>query len=171
MMENPSTSKAKKAEQSKLLASGLPESMKEKLLEALDDIDNTNFVETLPVEVQYRVSALETINEKRRDLNKNFLKELRLLERKYETLYKPLYLDRLEIVTGEREPTLAETSRERPQITTNSTKGVPHFWLNAMLNNVPFTFCCRLLCFHGRISCRILLVIIYPSQIKKCWCI
>lgn len=94
----------------------------------------------LPVEVSRRVYALEHLQDKRRDLETEFRKELAILEKKYEDLYSPIYDDRKKIVNGEREVTEEEYKDREPShiIEENeaaSVSGIPNFWLDVLVRS------------------------------------
>jgi hypothetical protein len=52
---------------------------------------SSGYVESLPGAVKKRVSALHHLQKKHLDLEKEFEREVAALERKYQTLYAPLY--------------------------------------------------------------------------------
>eukprot|EP00824_Muranothrix_gubernata_P026411 TRINITY_DN925_c0_g1_i2.p1 TRINITY_DN925_c0_g1~~TRINITY_DN925_c0_g1_i2.p1 ORF type:complete len:454 (-),score=143.83 TRINITY_DN925_c0_g1_i2:47-1387(-) len=94
---------------------------------------SSGYIESLPPEVQARITALKKIQEGRNKVHDQYLKELRELEMKYEALSQPFYDQRAEIVNGKREPTTEELGDEQlpPAV---SVKGVPEFWLSTMKN-------------------------------------
>lgn len=78
-----------------------------------------NFVRNLPVYVQESVAALEAIDEEVANLEAQFRRERRQLERRFEALYAPFYARRAAVVAGE--------SRNNQRVAE-----VPDFWLGAM---------------------------------------
>jgi len=96
----------------------------------------------LPVVVQHRVRALKNIHKSHVDLEKQYREEVAALERKYQTLYAPLYLKRSSVVKGEYEPTAEEAHIEGEEALPKAgekdkdIKGIPNFWLTVLQNNV-----------------------------------
>lgn len=106
-----------------------------------DPLYVTDYLADLPTKVLHRVWALEGLKEKREEIHRAFMKEVALLEQKYEKLYAPLYEDRARIVNGEREVTEEEYSsrldssvsleeEEKEKDAAADVKGIPDFWLN-----------------------------------------
>ncbi len=96
-----------------------------------------DYLKDLPIEVVRRVYALENLRDKRQEIEIEFRKELAVLERKYETLYEPLYQERKSIVNGEREVTEEEykgreTSHISEEKESSEIKGIPCFWLDTL---------------------------------------
>lgn len=96
-----------------------------------------DYLKDLPIEVVRRVYALENLRDKRQEIETQFRKELALLEKKYETLYEPLYEERKKIVNGEREVTEEEykdreTSHISEEKESSEIKGIPCFWLDTL---------------------------------------
>eukprot|EP00695_Tsukubamonas_globosa_P003065 TRINITY_DN451_c0_g1_i2.p1 TRINITY_DN451_c0_g1~~TRINITY_DN451_c0_g1_i2.p1 ORF type:complete len:381 (-),score=229.92 TRINITY_DN451_c0_g1_i2:89-1156(-) len=92
------------------------------------------FIKSLTPAVQRRVKALTSLEEQYKKLNAQYEEEIRQLRKKYEEMYKPLYTRRSEIVTGASEPT-AEEAPAVEGAEAGDIKGIPEFWLRAMLNN------------------------------------
>jgi hypothetical protein len=91
-----------------------------------DDVDHVEeFIKSLPEPVQACVKELNAYDDEVSELEKQFRKELRDLERKYEALMSPVYGKRCEVVTGKR----VEFAEGKGDGT-----GVPDFWLSAMNN-------------------------------------
>ncbi|VVA98655.1 unnamed protein product [Arabis nemorensis] len=79
-------------------------------------------VKTLSPKVTKRVLFLKDIQVKHDELEKKFLEEKAALEAEYDSLYKPLFDKRYEIVNG-----VVKDEAEK--------EGVPNFWLIAMKTN------------------------------------
>ena len=98
----------------------------------------SDVLKNLPIEVVRRVFALENLQDKRQEIEADFRKELAVLEKKYETLYEPLYEERKKIINGEREVTAEEyKDREISYVseekdTSDLVKGIPNFWLKTL---------------------------------------
>lgn len=98
----------------------------------------SNVFENLPIEVVRRVYALEHLQDKRHEIEVLFRQELAVLEKKYETLYEPLYQERKKIINGEREVTEEEyKDREESHVSeekdsSDLVKGIPNFWLDTL---------------------------------------
>ena len=96
--------------------------------------------EHLPTEVARRVYALEHLQEKRHEIELQFRKELAVLEKKYESLYEPLYEERKKIINGDREATEEEYKdregshiiEEKEEKDAEQVKGIPNFWLDTL---------------------------------------
>jgi nucleosome assembly protein 1-like 1 len=110
-------------------------------LSALEDALDKPSIKDYPVAVQRRVRALKNIHKEHVDLEKKYRDEVAALERKYQTLYAPLYLKRSSIVNGEYEPTNEEShidgEEELPAAgdKDKDTKGISNFWLTVFKNN------------------------------------
>lgn len=72
------------------------------------------FVASLPPAAQEAVKALQDLQKKTEDLNKQFLEEKKALELKYEQLNKPVFAERSEVIKSDK---------------------IEKFWLTAMKNN------------------------------------
>jgi nucleosome assembly protein 1-like 1 len=94
-------------------------------------------LKTLPLQVRRRVKALENIQKAHGDLERLFRDELDALERKYMTLFQPVYEKRMALVTGQAEATDQEAAGFVPDPTamTSDASGVPMFWYHAFNNN------------------------------------
>jgi len=109
---------------------------------AIEDVLEKPSIKDLPVAVQRRVRALKNIHKDHVELEKKYREEVAALERKYQTLYAPLYLKRSSIVKGEYEPTDEEAHIEGEESLAvvgdkdKDTKGISNFWLTVMKNNV-----------------------------------
>jgi len=118
---------------------------------------SSGYLETLPLSVQNRVKALKHLQEKHDDFEDEFQKELTLLESKYESLKKPLYERRSEIVNGGTEPKPEELilkpkenneaeekdkkeEENKPQTVEKgeNIKGIPDFWLEVLKHHPDF---------------------------------
>lgn len=110
--------------------------------EYTDEEEYMDPLANLPTKVIQRVLALENLHDKRAEIERQFKKELAILEKKYEDLYAPLYADRARIINGEREVTEEEyAGREESGVTlaeedeessSNDAEGIPDFWLHAL---------------------------------------
>ncbi|KAI8367458.1 uncharacterized protein BYT42DRAFT_625258 [Radiomyces spectabilis] len=107
----------------------------------------------LPPSVQRRVKSLKYFQSKHAELEAKFQEEVLGLEKKYLDLYRPLYIKRREVITGQYEPTDEEVSigekvdaeeeiahikadeKKDEDDNTKSIRGIPEFWLTAMKNN------------------------------------
>ncbi|TPX36368.1 hypothetical protein SmJEL517_g01551 [Synchytrium microbalum] len=119
---------------------------------------SSGYVESMPVEVQRRIKALENLNDKHSEIEARFRKEVLELEKKYAKLHEPLYEKRATIVTGDYEPNEEEATREDEDDENDEdeddeedkeakaaakaeteakgpVKGIPEFWLTAFKNN------------------------------------
>ncbi|ODQ79111.1 hypothetical protein BABINDRAFT_171893 [Babjeviella inositovora NRRL Y-12698] len=108
---------------------------------------DSGYVEQLPKAVKNRVGGLKAIQQQQMQLEAEFQKELLELEKKYFKKYEPLYVRRKEIVVGDAEPTAEEIAEGRALLEDEEddkieevkeeeeeVKGVPGFWLTALLN-------------------------------------
>nr|XP_006134963.1 nucleosome assembly protein 1-like 4 isoform X1 [Pelodiscus sinensis] len=82
------------------------------LQERLDNSSHTpsSYIETLPKAVKRRIDALKQLQVKCAHIEAKFYEEVHDLERKYAALYQPLFDKRRNFVTGETEPTDAESN-------------------------------------------------------------
>lgn len=122
----------------------------------------SGYVESLPAAVRRRVDGLKGVQVEHAKLEAKFQEEILLLEKKYLSLYEPLYARRAQIVAGSIEPTdeeieagasvdehaeddddddddeAAPDSQDQgssPQSgIVEDAPGVPEFWLTAMRN-------------------------------------
>uniref|UniRef100_G3U3K1 Nucleosome assembly protein 1 like 2 n=1 Tax=Loxodonta africana TaxID=9785 RepID=G3U3K1_LOXAF len=115
----------------------------------------TDFVESLPVKVKYRVLALKKLQTRVANLESKFLREFHGIERKFAEMYQPLLEKRRQIINGIYEPTEEECEyksdsggynddeiydEEEIQATTEENKeeedpkGIPDFWLTVLKN-------------------------------------
>ncbi|KAM0885731.1 hypothetical protein ACQ4PT_030141 [Festuca glaucescens] len=81
------------------------------------------------------VERLRDIQGKHDELEKKFFEERGSLEAKYQKLYEPLYSKRLKILTGVGEVQGITQSCDGTPAKQEEGKGVPDFWLNAMIIN------------------------------------
>lgn len=81
------------------------------LQERLDSVSHTpsSYIETLPKAVKRRINALKQLQVKCAHIEAKFYEEVHDLERKYAALYQPLFDKRREFITGDVEPTDAES--------------------------------------------------------------
>ncbi|XP_053800703.1 nucleosome assembly protein 1-like 4 isoform X2 [Vidua chalybeata] len=129
------------------------------VLAALQEhLDNTSltpssYIETFPKAVIRRIDALKKLQVKCAHIEAKFYEEVHDLERKYATLYQPLFDKRREFINGEAEPTDAESEwhsenedeeklagdlknavviDEKAEET--NVKGIPDFWFTIFRN-------------------------------------
>ncbi|CAO2623429.1 Nucleosome assembly protein 1-like 2 [Lemmus lemmus] len=115
---------------------------------------DTDFVESLPVKVKYRVLALKKLQTRAAHLESKFLKEFHDIERKFAEMYQPLLEKRRQIINAVYEPTEEECEyksdyddddeEEEEDESTGATggeesneedpKGIPDFWLTVLKN-------------------------------------
>lgn len=100
-----------------------------------------------PLSLRRCVAALEHLDSKKLLVDAEFRKEVQELERKYLSKYGPIYEDRCALVTGGRNPTPEEYAgipedrvqeldhKGQPIVSQPDFKGIPKFWLTAMLNH------------------------------------
>ncbi|KAH0666447.1 hypothetical protein KY285_027653 [Solanum tuberosum] len=102
-------------------------------------MEDSDILTRLSPQVRKRVDALRELQGQHDELEAKFLEESAALETKYQKLYEPLYTKRYEIVNGIVEVegvNVAPVDQGDNKGTGDGTeKGVPNFWLNAMLNN------------------------------------
>lgn len=123
----------------------IPEKEAESTSEYSDSENSCSSVESdvfenLPIEVIRRVHALEHLQDKRHEIELQFRKELAILEKKYESLYEPLYEERKKIINGDREVTEEEYKdregshivEEKEEKEVEQVKGIPNFWLDTL---------------------------------------
>lgn len=96
----------------------------------------------LPKKVQLRLAELRKLQEAQAEVEEQFEKERKALELKYEKLYQPFYAQRAEIVSGAKEVEAVLNGEgdaaegETPASEEDANvKGVPGFWLRAMMNH------------------------------------
>ncbi|KAM6224980.1 LOW QUALITY PROTEIN: nucleosome assembly protein 1-like 4 [Rhynchocyon petersi] len=129
------------------------------LQERLENVSHTpsSYIETLPKAVKRRISALKQLQVKCAHIEAKFYEEVHDLERKYAALYQPLFDKRREFITGDVEPTDAEsewhsesdeedklagdlkkkvvlTETEAAAAEEPSPKGIPEFWFTIFRN-------------------------------------
>ncbi|KXN66025.1 NAP-domain-containing protein [Conidiobolus coronatus NRRL 28638] len=119
---------------------------------------SSGYVESLPEEVQNRINGLHSLQAKHNELEVQFNKDIFELEKKYLSLYTPLYVERELIINGKREPTSEEVEtgkayREKdeeaeevnyisddeespaPAQSEEKLEGIPDFWLTVLKNH------------------------------------
>ncbi|KAM4799251.1 nucleosome assembly protein 1-like 2 [Urocitellus parryii] len=69
---------------------------------------DTDFVESLPVKVKYRVLALKKLQTRAANLESKFMREFHDIERKFAEMYQPLLEKRRQIINAIYEPTEEE---------------------------------------------------------------
>ncbi|XP_075401326.1 nucleosome assembly protein 1-like 4 isoform X1 [Tenrec ecaudatus] len=81
------------------------------LQERLESVSHTpsSYIETLPKAVKRRINALKQLQVKCAHIEAKFYEEVHDLERKYAALYQPLFDKRRDFITGDVEPTDAES--------------------------------------------------------------
>jgi nucleosome assembly protein 1-like 1 len=113
-----------------------------------DDDDDADPLAHLPDYVLARVEQLQVLHATRESLVSDYQKERAALEKKYESIFKPLYADRAAIVQGHKDNEIAALSSSSLSSTANDAKeaeeqdvpvdaadrlkGVPQFWASAM---------------------------------------
>eukprot|EP00993_Chasmostoma_nieuportense_P001403 NODE_2289_length_1219_cov_112.790293_g2177_i0.p1 GENE.NODE_2289_length_1219_cov_112.790293_g2177_i0~~NODE_2289_length_1219_cov_112.790293_g2177_i0.p1 ORF type:complete len:393 (+),score=118.10 NODE_2289_length_1219_cov_112.790293_g2177_i0:63-1181(+) len=119
--------------------------MQKELARLMDPNFSENFVIALPAAIQKRVRALQGLQKTITNVREQYLEEHKALEKKYEALYAPNFAKRLEVISGEYEPTDEEVAKgssinfqetENANKTTADCKGIPHFWFTALKNNL-----------------------------------
>jgi nucleosome assembly protein 1-like 1 len=111
----------------------------------LEDEDEADPLAHLPDYVLARVEQLQVLHATRESLVSDYQKERAVLEKKYESIFKPLYADRAAIVQGHKDNEIAELSSSttdnketaEPDVPVDAAaadrlKGVPQFWASAM---------------------------------------
>ncbi|KAI9596686.1 hypothetical protein BDF19DRAFT_384173 [Syncephalis fuscata] len=114
----------------------------------------SGYIESLPTPVRRRVNGLKYLQSQHTELEIQFHKEILELEKKFLTLYRPLYEKRAEIIQGKLEPTDEEVAagvsdneedeekdEEKPAVADKeeegdaNTTGIPEFWLTGFKNH------------------------------------
>ena len=116
---------------------------------------SSGYIESLPTSVKRRLNGLKYLQSKHAELENKFQEEVLALEKKYLTLYQPLYDQRAQIITGSYEPTDEEVAvgekvdedsdeedEEKEEETDkeeteqdNNVSGIPEFWLTLLKNH------------------------------------
>ncbi|XP_077901508.1 nucleosome assembly protein 1-like 4 isoform X2 [Ictidomys tridecemlineatus] len=127
------------------------------LQERLDSVSHTpsSYIETLPRAVKRRINALKQLQVRCAHIEAKFYEEVHDLERKYAALYQPLFDKRREFITGDVEPTDAESEwhseneeddklagdmknkvviAEKPAAEEPNPRGIPEFWFTIFRN-------------------------------------
>ncbi|THG13456.1 hypothetical protein TEA_016740 [Camellia sinensis var. sinensis] len=115
---------------------GLVNALKNKLQNLAGQ--HSDVLETLPPKIRKRVDVLRELQSQHDELEAKFFEERAALEAKYQKLYGPLYDKRFEIVNGvvEVEGVTSEATMDlEDDKSTETEKGVPDFWVNAMKHN------------------------------------
>jgi nucleosome assembly protein 1-like 1 len=95
-------------------------------------------IEDFPQPVLNRIRYLKTLHDQKNAIMEEYARERAVLEKKFNEKYTPLYATRSDIVLGKVEsPTQSETEQDNKD--TEKSKGIPHFWLTAMLHHEAFT--------------------------------
>ncbi|MXQ90499.1 hypothetical protein E5288_WYG016326 [Bos mutus] len=112
------------------------------LQERLDNVSHTpsSYIETLPKAVKRRINALKQLQVKCAHIEAKFYEEVHDLERKYAALYQPLFDKRREFITGDVEPTDAE-SEWHSETEEEDKLAVSFFFVGA--TGVLFQCCCK----------------------------
>lgn len=100
-----------------------------KLRELGMDQSPEEFVGSLPPHIKRRVEALQEIQAKKDEVEVQFRREKAELEAKYEKLYGPFYVERSQIVSGEKEV----PAKEGEEAGDAKVKGIPDFWCSVLL--------------------------------------
>jgi nucleosome assembly protein 1-like 1 len=83
-----------------------------------------------------RLNALRNIQLKIQDVESSFLEELFKLEKKFTTIYGPLYDQRANIISGKHEPNDDEATwaynTQLPNLAEPSVNGIDNFWLDIL---------------------------------------
>lgn len=104
----------------------------------MEEARDSSFIDgkkVLPLWMKNKVYALKNLQLKHLDLENKFFEDLQSLERKYMTMYQPLYDERRKIINGEREPTEEESKWNYEDENVykgdekTEAKGLPGFWL------------------------------------------
>ncbi|KAJ1557599.1 hypothetical protein HK096_006339, partial [Nowakowskiella sp. JEL0078] len=110
----------------------------------LKEIEDIEFdpLASLPKSIRNRVNALKNFQDKHAEVEAKFKEEVLQLEKKYLTLYQPLYEQRFQIVSGKVEATTEqsvhkddeeeEAVKEPVPEPETAILGIPNFWLNVL---------------------------------------
>lgn len=120
-------------------------------------VDPAKVLAELAPQVRKRVFVLKKLHNDYKEKKKLFEEELRVLEKKYEALYKPIFDRRSELITGASEVNDQEgteaakleeeskkakdgeaataTPAETPAVVGADVKGVPEFWSKVFMNS------------------------------------
>jgi nucleosome assembly protein 1-like 1 len=102
------------------------------------------FVASLDPVIQGRVRALQGMQASINEIRDKYMEEHKAIEKKYEALYEPYFAKRLQIISGQREPTDEEVSKgqgedfkeaEDANQKDSGESGISEFWLLAMNNH------------------------------------
>ncbi|KAJ3002144.1 hypothetical protein HKX48_002503 [Thoreauomyces humboldtii] len=103
----------------------------------------TGYIRSLPETVQARIRALKNLQDRHNELEDAFKQDLLALEKRFHSAkYQPLYDRRSEIITGRKNPTDEEGTREPSEDEEELEEeeeepvvGIPEFWLCALKTN------------------------------------
>jgi len=84
----------------------------------------------LPSAAKRRVMALKDVQKKYDEVNREYLKELALLQSKYQTQFAPLFDERREVVSGAKAVGKYDIEDDN-----EPDKGIEEFWLSAFANH------------------------------------
>jgi nucleosome assembly protein 1-like 1 len=101
-----------------------------------DELDE-NPLQHLPEYVIQRVEKLRNLNNARDTIMNDYLVERAALESKFAALVEPLYRERHQVVVGEQDELIAKANKvvDPADGEGEPLKGVPQFWLCAMMHN------------------------------------
>lgn len=119
---------------------------------------SSGYLEQLPPSVQNRVKALKHLHEKKKELDKEYKKELLALQDKFDKLVEPLFQRRKNLIQGTSEPSEEETKEEKKEEEKTEekkeekeeekkeekkeeidVKGIPAFWMEAFKHHPDFS--------------------------------
>eukprot|EP00798_Chlamydomonas_sp_ICE-L_P003281 gene3281-13306_t len=92
--------------------------------------DGGDLLDGLPSSQKRRVFALKELQEKYDNAAVDFYKEMALLQVKYQSIYTPLFDERVAIVAGTKEVGNFDVEADD-----EPDEGIPEFWLTALFNN------------------------------------
>lgn len=110
------------------MAEGGASMMEAKFAELGLDQTPEEFVASLPPHIKRKIEALQDLQKKRDEIEVQFRKERAELEAKYDKLYGPLYTERAQVVSGDKEVPAKEGETDDATV-----KGVPEFWTTVLL--------------------------------------
>jgi nucleosome assembly protein 1-like 1 len=108
--------------------------------------DDEDDLAHLPPYVLPRVDKLRKLNDQRDEIMETYLLERAALEKKFEQLYQPMYLERAKIINGEKDDEIEQEAKQAanssdPHATGDENnnninepriRGIPQFWATAM---------------------------------------
>eukprot|EP01025_Chloroclados_australasicus_P019715 TRINITY_DN2077_c0_g1_i1.p1 TRINITY_DN2077_c0_g1~~TRINITY_DN2077_c0_g1_i1.p1 ORF type:complete len:334 (+),score=61.48 TRINITY_DN2077_c0_g1_i1:134-1135(+) len=98
--------------------------MQERFLKMQMD-DPEKFLSEQPQHVQSRVDALKELQNKYEECHNQFLKEVKALQLKYQSIQEPLLTEQREIISGNKGVKGAD----------EGDGGIPNFWVNALVKS------------------------------------